>query len=52
LVNAAQIARFIGHAKPNGIEANGMKTLFAALPAITIQPVKDLNPKRNRTISG
>lgn len=47
--NAAQIARFIGHAKPNGIEASGMKTIYAALPVTTIQPAKNqANPKRNR----
>jgi hypothetical protein len=41
LENAAQIARFIGHAKSSGIEANGMKMINAALPVITIQPAKN-----------
>jgi hypothetical protein len=39
--NAAQIAKFTGHAKPSGIGANGMKTIYAALPATTIQPAKN-----------
>jgi len=35
LENAAQIARFTGHVKPNGIEASAMKTIYAALFVIT-----------------
>ena len=49
LENAAQIVRFIGHVKPSGTEANGMKMTSAALPAIIIQNAPNpANPKRNK----
>ena len=49
LGNAAQIARFIGHARTSGTEASGMKTTYAALSVITIRHARNqIDAKRNR----
>jgi len=51
LAHAVRIVRYIGHAKPNGTEANAMKKTPAVLHVITIinaGPCKKKSQKRRK----